>query len=248
MHAKNAILSAALWATAATFACTTSVSPPAPIAGVDASLAEADAGPPEICNTIDDDRDGRVDEDCSCTLDETQACWPGDPTQRKVGACRDGVQTCVGGAEFTQWGPCQGAVLPTTEIPDNDIDEDCSGAGCVPAAGGEQCDNGRDDDCDRLIDCEDTDDCWDSGKCTCTKRCPPGTTRWCDELEFCAWGTQICNPDGSWGECIESPTIPAGCSGPHYDKRCCEAQGLCCQNWPWFDSIGNCPPGELVCE
>lgn len=97
-------------------------------------------GASEICgNGIDDDGNGFIDEVCSCALGATQECFPGNPIFAGKGACKKGLQTCQGGGEFTGWGPCQGAVLPVTEVCEGQNDENCDGVvddgcGCCPGA------------------------------------------------------------------------------------------------------------------
>jgi len=253
-------------------------------AGVDADVVIV----PESCNQIDDNEDGKVDEGCTCTIDEVQACWPGDPSARNVGECKDGLQRCQGEVEFSQWGPCEGAVLPTEDTYGDGIDQNCDGGdgdACVPTGpeicnddldndcdrdtdcrdsdcadyplcgdctptGPEICGDEYDNDCDGLVDCDDTDDCYDDpAACTCIKKCPPGSIRWCDEPTYCRWGKQTCNPDGTWGTCTETPARPVGCeSDEYYNPVCCVLAGQCCQSLPSNDSIGECPPGEIVCE
>jgi hypothetical protein len=80
----------------------------------------------EICNGIDDDCDGGVDEAADLDM---PACWDGAPEQRQVGICRDGVRRCIDGRQSEQ---CFGSTLPE--------------------AGQERlCDN-RDEDCDNRVD------------------------------------------------------------------------------------------------
>jgi len=102
--------------------------------GADESVDEASVGdgpgdesggcqPVEACNGVDDDCDGTIDEDCSgCLPGDTQPCYDAPDDTLDVGACRAGVQTCVGGG----WQACEGQVEPTAEAC-NDVDDDCDG-------------------------------------------------------------------------------------------------------------------------
>ncbi len=76
----------------------------------------------ELCNGVDDDCDGTVDEGCACVDGQTQPCFTADMAVRNVGACADGVQTCAGGA----WGACEGEMLPSAEVCDG-TDNNCDG-------------------------------------------------------------------------------------------------------------------------
>ncbi len=68
------------------------------------------------CDGLDNDCDGRADEACDCLDGEEQPCG-GD-----VGACQQGVQTCVNG----HWDECRNAVEPVDEVC-NGVDDDCDG-------------------------------------------------------------------------------------------------------------------------
>jgi hypothetical protein len=134
--------------------------------------ARAGAAGAEVCNLLDDDCDGSVDEDLAgcCVEGATEACGS------DVGACAPGERTCSTGGV---WGPCDG-VGPRAEQC-NALDDDCNGVtdenlgirrcgrgvcdhevpacmggvgmDCDPMEGAlpEQC-NGLDDDCDGVID------------------------------------------------------------------------------------------------
>ncbi len=110
----------------------------------------------EVCNGIDDDCDGLVDEGSSCASDGGAACYP---TQE---LCNGYDDDCDGVIDD---GACPGdggaACLPRQEAC-NGYDDDCDGlidegvcadfdggAACYPTQ--EVC-NGYDDDCDGLID------------------------------------------------------------------------------------------------
>jgi len=72
----------------------------------------------EICDAVDNDQDGYIDEgvaDC-CAPGDQRTCGP-----ESVGACQAGTTTCdTEGA----WRECSGAIEPTEELCD-DIDNDC---------------------------------------------------------------------------------------------------------------------------
>jgi hypothetical protein len=83
-------------------------------------------GADEICDDIDNDCDGAIDEEltCGCTLgvDTSRACGF-DPSLDGIGNCRLGTQMCVSPGT---WTPCAGAIPPTAEVCNGD-DDDCDG-------------------------------------------------------------------------------------------------------------------------
>ena len=71
----------------------------------------------EVCNGIDDDCDGTVDEGCSCQSGDTRSCG------NSIGACLPGKQRCVQG----KWeSGCKVAAGPKVEAC-NGKDDDCDG-------------------------------------------------------------------------------------------------------------------------
>ena len=140
---------------------------------------------PEVCNNLDDDCDGLVDEGLICNCTGVELCNGVDDDcdgqvdeglvracGTDVGVCTAGTETCVAG----QW------------------------AGCTATGGGpEQC-NGLDDDCDGIVD-------------DLTRACSslPGGN---PGVGACHAGTQVCPPTGTgqWGPCLgEVGPTPEAC-------------------------------------
>ena len=168
----------------------------------------------DLCdNGVDDNGDGLIDEGCTCVEGARQPCWPGSTTRRGVGACRDGAQRCEPFGEFMAWGSCHGAVLPTTEIEANGIDEDCDGGDqggldCLESEFGESCAGGADDDCDGLIDCADPD-C--ASGAACMSSCVPAEFgELCDDGVDNDCDMQI---DCLDAECDSAPACDSGGGG-----------------------------------
>ncbi len=227
--------------------------------GADASRPEASMPPAtmDVCgNGLDDDRNGLVDEGCPCTLGARQACWPGPPRRRGVGACRDGFQVCEEFGEFNSWGPCQGAVLPSAEVEGNVIDEDCDGVAtggpdCSPSEFGENCTDGEDNTCDGLVDCDDPR-CAGDPACrdACTpsefgEDCTDGRDNDCDSQVDCL------DPDcASASACTTTPPPSGGCTREFpfiAELRCSDGRDNDCDGDVDCDDSDCRRPGQCGC-
>lgn len=69
---------------------------------------------PEVCDNLDNDCDGAIDEDLE------RDCYYGPAQTQDRGVCVAGTQQCFGG----QWSLCLGMVTPTVEVCDG-LDNDC---------------------------------------------------------------------------------------------------------------------------
>jgi hypothetical protein len=141
----------------------------------------------EVCNDgLDDDCNGLTDcadpacanfAGCGCVPASTQSCYTGPAGTEGVGVCKGGLQTCSAGRT---WGSCSGAVVPSAEV----------------------CNDGLDDDCNGLTDCADPACASYPTCCTAgaTKSCytgPSGT----EGVGACKGGTETCGAGTGWGSC-----------------------------------------------
>ena len=174
---------------------------------------------PEVCtNGIDEDRNGSIDDGCPCAVGTSRACWPGAPDFRLVGLCTDGEQRCVSDGATATWSECMGAGLPTSEIRDDGIDNNCDGATdeagalCWPSEQLERlCADGQDSDCDTATDCDDPD-------CRMSPSCGMR----------CATEETVC-----WGEVDDDCDMRVDCADPD------------CSGDPSCRPASDCPPGNV---
>ena len=181
----------------------------------------------ELCNGLDDDCDGAIDEDFP---DKGTACSNG-----AKGVClRAGTRVCAPGGHGTQ---CTAPAVTCTDLGSctelcNGLDDDCDGVvdeglvGCAPCvAQGEQCNN-LDDDCDGRVD--------------------EGVTRACGTGS--CLGTEVCNYNGSTthftGCTAKTPTTEV-CNG--LDDDCdgvADGFTLACSNMVTASGPSSDNPGD----
>jgi hypothetical protein len=215
---------------------------------VDGDLTQCDATPdlptPELCDNIDNNCDGVVDEALS------QPCYTGPDGTEGVGVCAPGFAQCEGGV----YGECVGEIVPSDEICNGD-DDDCDGLVDADPAGGalqERCYDGPagtdgtgvcvsgvrecvagaygpcagqmvpgveicdqvDNDCNGAIDDRPGGCDCVPGMITACYSGPEGTAG----VGECAMGSQICDANGQFGPCNEQQLPSAElCDGADND-------------------------------
>lgn len=132
-----------------------------------------------------------------CEPGSASSCYDGPEGTLGLGACRDGLKTCL--ADGSGFGACEGQILPAAkENCDTPVDDDCNGqttegCGCKPGS---------------------TASCYDG---------PSGT----EGIGLCKGGTQTCNADGSgYGACT-GQVLPSDedCATPADED--CNGSGAC---------------------
>ena len=204
----------------------------------------------EICNGLDDDCDGEVDEKV------TNVCGVSN-----LGACTFGDKICSGNEQL-----CVDAVYPTGEVCDGD-DNDCDGVidnglyrpcstdcgdgyetcsesewvNCsAPQPMPELCDR-LDNDCDGDIDEDCTCSLGDANVCRSNIVDGSGQPVWC------GFGITICDINGMWGPCQFFGTEPETCND--WDDDCdnfIDGMTRACGD-PTFAGIGECRLGTEEC-
>jgi alpha-tubulin suppressor-like RCC1 family protein len=189
----------------------------------------------ETCgNGIDDNCNGRADEDCpECTSGMTRPCYTGAISTLNVGACRAGTQTCDAMGRWPT--ACAGQVTPAAmDTCNNMVDENCSGM--------------ADEGC---------------GECTpgMTRMCysGPSATR---GVGRCAAGTQVCGSNGFWMTACIGEVTPAAMEtcGNMVDDDCngmpengcgeCTPNDTrsCYTGASGTQGVGRCRAGMQVCQ
>jgi Putative metal-binding motif len=199
----------------------------------------------EICDKIDNNCDGKVDEGCPCSEDQEQLCYGGPVITRNVGPCKDGKQKCQGG----KWGECIGDIVPALEIC-NGADDNCNGVpdeGCPCIDGDEMdCYDGVPSETKGVGACR-------SGKSKCVKGVPgPCQGQVIPKTEVCDGVDNDCNgmtDDGNFGGVELCDGKDNNCNGQVDEGN--PGGGLDCDTGkpgPCGAGLTNCANGSVVCK
>ena len=175
----------------------------------------------ETCNGIDDDCNGKIDNEPGRTTILAKPCYSGSPNTQGKGICKGGAQSCINGQ---YQGPCVNEVTPKQFEVCNGFDDDCDGK--VDNIKGKT----------ELI----TQSC-NSGPCggKGTQTCRGGKWSYCESLE------QVCyNPLSSQDKgCVKQSNGSYLCNSP------CKTGIQKCQGTSWGACVGQVrPTGVEICN
>ena len=165
-------------------------------------------GAEELCDEVDNDCDGDIDEDFICCGEVIQPCYSGPNGTSNIGSCREGIQRCT---DDNTWSDCEEEIFPEDENCSNmEEDNDCNGVNDDILGIGEECVSGAPGVCGSGVrQCIDAE-----------LICVPGEP----EEEICDGMDNNCNGSADEGvtqECYSGPEDTEGVGICHSGRQSC---------------------------
>jgi hypothetical protein len=182
-------------------------------------VAACPTDPPEVCNGVDDDCDGGVDEGFQCLAGQTQT--------EACGSCGTRTRTCTGGCSWGAWSACSG------------------GGVCTPG----QTESASCGDCGTKTRTCTASCTWGSyGSCTGQGVCSAGQTQ-SQACGNCGSQTRTCSSSCTWGSYGSCTGQGVCSPGQTQSQACgnCGTQSRSCSSSCTWGSYGSCT-GQGVCS